>query len=353
LSSSLTTLTAARVLQGCGAAGIMSVNGALIRYIHPRARLGYGIGVNALLVAVSSAIGPTVAAAILSVADWPWLFAVNVPIGVVAFAIALRSLPVNPLSAYPFDFVSALLSALTLALLITGIDGLGQGEGRGLMVAGLVIALVAGFFLVRRQLALPAPLLPVELLRIPVFRLSMATSVCSFSAQMLAYVTLPFYFQGTLGFGEVATGLLMTPWPLMTAIIAPISGKLADRYSSGLLGGIGLLAMAAGLALLALLPDHPGVFDIGWRMAICGLGFGLFQSPNNRTILSSAPRERSGGASGMLSTARLVGQTMGAAVVSLIFGLHFAHGTTVPVALGAFVAAAAAMVSFLRMRHQK
>ena len=352
LSGSLVTLTAARVLQGIGAAGIMSVNGALVRYIYPRSQLGRGIGLNALLVAVSSAVGPTVAAGILSVASWPWLFAVNVPIGVVAFAIAARSLPVNPHSNQRFDVASAGLNALTLGLLITGIDGLGHGESHGIEIAELMLALGAGTLLVRRQLTLASPLLPVDLLRIPVFRLSVATSVCSFAAQMLAYVALPFYFQDTLGRGEVATGLLMTPWPLTTAAIAPIAGRLADRHSSGVLGGIGLAALAAGLGLLAVLPAHPAAFDIVWRMAICGFGFGLFQSPNNRTMIASAPRERSGGASGMLATARLLGQTTGAALVALLFGLYPKHGSTLALALAACVAAVAAGVSCLRVRHQ-
>lgn len=352
LSNSLETLTAARVVQGIGAAGIMSVNGALVRYIYPRRQLGRGIGINALLVGVSSAVGPTVAAGILSVASWPWLFAVNVPIGVVALAIATRSLPVNPRTGQRFDFVSAGLNALAFGLVIMGIDGLGQRERPAFEIVEFGVALVAGIWLIRRQLALRSPLLPVDLLRIPIFRLSILTSVCSFGAQMLAYVSLPFYFQGTLGLSEVATGLLMTPWPLTTAIVAPIAGWLSDRYPSGMLGGIGLLTMATGLALLAGLPAHPSALDIVWRMAICGLGFGLFQSPNNRTMLSSAPRERSGGASGMLATARLLGQTTGAAMVSLLFGLYQMQAITAAIMAGAGVAGIAALVSFLRVRHQ-
>ena len=352
LSNSLETLTAARVVQGIGAAGIMSVNGALVRYIYPRRQLGRGIGINALLVGVSSAVGPTVAAGILSVASWPWLFAVNVPIGVVALAIATRSLPINPRTGQRFDFVSAVLNALAFGLVIMGIDGLGQKERPAFEIVEFGVAFVAGIWLVRRQLALRSPLLPVDLLRIPIFRLSILTSVCSFGAQMLAYVSLPFYFQGTLGLSEVATGLLMTPWPLTTAIVAPVAGWLSDRYPSGMLGGIGLLTMAMGLALLAGLPAHPSALDIVWRMAICGLGFGLFQSPNNRTMLSSAPRERSGGASGMLATARLLGQTTGAAMVSLLFGLYQMQAVTVAIMAGAGVAGIAALVSFLRLRHQ-
>src|SRR5229473_3522383 len=302
LAASLPALTAARVLQGIGAAGILSVNGALVRFIYPRDMLGRGIGVNTIVVAVSAALGPTVAAAILAVASWPWLFAINVPIVGVALEAAA--------------------------------------------------ALLAGVALVLRQLPQTSPLLPVDLLRIPIFALSIATSVCSFMAQMLAYVALPFYLQDALGRSQVATGLRMTPWPLATAVAAPLAGRLADRYPAGALGGIGLAAFAAGLLLLALLPAHPGNTDIAWRMAICGFGFGLFQAPNNRAILSAAPRERSGGASGMLGTARLLGQTTGAALMALMFTAFGDRATSAALLASAGIALVAAGVSCARLMER-
>jgi MFS transporter, DHA2 family, multidrug resistance protein len=348
LSGSLTTLTLARILQGVGAAGILCVNTALVRFIWPRASLGRGIGINALVVSVSAAVGPTVAAAILSVASWQWLFAINVPIGILAL-LSAWALPWTRRGAHRFDFISAILSALTFGLLIISIDGIGHEERLawvGLEFAG---ACIAGFVLVWRQLSQAWPLFPVDLLRIPLFAMSIATSICSFAAQMMAYVSLPFFLQDHLGKSQVETGLLMTPWPLMTAVMAPIAGRLADRHSAGILGGIGLAVFAIGLALLALLPGQPGAPDIAWRMAICGLGFGLFQSPNNRAIIGSAPRARSGGASGMLGTARLLGQTIGAALVALFFGLFPASGTVIALATGAVIAAVAAAVSCLRL----
>jgi DHA2 family multidrug resistance protein-like MFS transporter len=348
LADSLTTLTIARVVQGFGAAGVMSVNTALVRFIFPRHMLGRGMGVNALIVAVSSALGPSVAAAILAVASWPWLFAVNVPLGILA-ALGTPALPRTRRGEHRFDLASALLSALTFGLLITGIDGLGHGERPLFVALEIGGAVAAGCALVWRELHQAWPLLPVDLLRIPMFALSVSTSTCSFVAQMLAYVALPFLLQEELGRSAVATGLLMTPWPLMTAVIAPIAGRLADRYPAGALGGIGLAAFAVGLLLLALLPTQPSDLDIAWRMMVCGFGFGLFQSPNNRAIIGSAPPERSGGASGMLSTARLMGQTTGAALVALIFNLFPQRGTAICLFLAAGFAAAAAIVSVLRL----
>ncbi|MEJ1978979.1 MAG: MFS transporter [Acetobacteraceae bacterium] len=349
LSPSLATLTAARVLQGLGAAGIMSVNSALTRYVYPRAMLGRGMGLNALVAATCSAVGPTVASGILSVATWPWLFAVNVPVGVVAMAIATRSLPATPRAMHSFDWGSAVLSALTFGLLIIGIDGYAHGERVVAALTELAGSLFLGFLLVRRQLDRTAPLLPVDLLRIPLFRLSVATSVWSFSAQMLAFVALPFYLQGSMGWSATSTGLLMTPWPVATACMAPIAGRLADRHSAGVLGGIGMAMFTAGLLSLALLPAQAGAIDIGWRMGLCGLGFGFFQSPNNRAIIGAAPLHRSGGASGMLGTARLLGQTLGASLVALMFSLSGA-GVTLALLLASAFAATATVASLMRVR---
>lgn len=153
------------------------------------------MGINSFIVAVSSAAGPTIAAAILSVASWQWLFAINVPLGIVAIFFALRYLPENgPKNTMPrFDLPSAVMNALTFGLLITALSGFAQGQSLSLIAAEIVAMLIIGFFFVRRQLALPVPLLPVDLLRIPLFSLSICTSICSFCAQMLALVALPFF----------------------------------------------------------------------------------------------------------------------------------------------------------------
>ena len=351
VAPSLDWLIVARIAQGLGAAGVMSVNIALVRFIYPYRLIGRGVGNVALIVAVASAAGPTVAAAILAVASWPWLFLVNLPVGLAALAVGARTLPRTPASGRRLDRVGVLLNALAFGLLIVGVDGLGEPGGRAFALAEIAAAFLIGAVLVRYQLRVPAPLLPVDLLRIPAFALSMASSVCAFAAQMTAFVALPFHLQDGLRLSGTQTGLLMTPWPLAVAAIAPVAGRLSDRYPPGLLGGIGLATMAAGLAAVAMLPAEPAMPDIVWRLALTGLGFGLFQSPNNRLIITSAPRERSGGASGLQSTARLTGQSLGAALVAVVFGLtHASDGAADPtraVPLALWYAAALALAGTL------
>lgn len=350
LSDSLTSLVLARVLQGLGAAGLMSVNMALVRFTYPVEMLGKGIGLNALILAVSAAAGPTVASGILAVAPWRWIFAVSVPIGIASFAIGIWAFPESPRQRRRFDYISAALSAVTFGLLILFVDTLGRGGNFALLSAEIGFFILSGAALLRRQVAAPAPLLPVDLLRIPIFALSIVTSICSFVAQTLAIISLPFFLQTNLGRTAVQTGLLMTPWPIGTSLLAPIAGRLSDKYPAGLLGLLGLLAFGAGLAALALLPPHAGILDIAWRMALTGMGFGLYQSPNNRTMITSAPRERSGGAAGMQGMARLLGQSVGAALTAIMFGVLVADvAPVVALWLAVSFAVLGAVVSALRL----
>jgi DHA2 family multidrug resistance protein-like MFS transporter len=349
LSHTLESLTAARVLQGLGAGGIMSINAALVRFTYPKKFLGRAMGLNALVISVAAAIGPTVAAAILAKASWEWLFAINVPIGLVAIAIGLRSLPHTVGSPRKFDWVSALLNAATFGFLITGAESLARD---GLAAGGwkLAVGLAAGAVLTVRELKAEAPLVPFDLLKLPIFGLSILTSIASFGAQMMAYVGLPFYFQTVLGRSAVETGLLMTPWPIAVGIAAPIAGRLADRHRAGTLGGIGLFVFAAGLFALSLLRPGIGNLDIAWRMALCGLGFGFFQAPNNRAMVTAAPMHRSGAAGGALATARLLGQTAGAVTTAVFFHMAGTKATTTALAAAAGVAVFAMLASLSRLK---
>jgi DHA2 family multidrug resistance protein-like MFS transporter len=346
---SLPSLLTARALQGLGASGIMSVNSALIRFVYPSRLLGRGFGHNALVVATAFTLGPTIASGILAMGTWPWLFAINIPFGLIAIGIGMKTLPSTPRAVHAFDFLGALLAASCLGLFIVGIGSAAHKGSPSLVSFELIAALLLGWLLINRHADHPAPMLPIDLFRRPMFALSAATSVCSFAVQGLAFVSLPFYFEDILQRTQVETGFFMTPWPLVVAIMAPIGGWLSDRHSAGVLGGIGLVLLGLGMALLATLPTSPSVANIVWRMVICGIGFGFFQTPNIRAIMSSAPSDRSGGASGIVATARLTGQTIGAALAALCFGLAGRDGATLALALGAGFAAIGSVMSFLRL----
>lgn len=349
LSTSIEMLVVARVVQGVGAAALMSTNSAITRHIFPQRLLGRAIGMNAVIIGVAAALGPTVGSALLAAGPWRLLFGIAVPIAALALALS-PAMPTSAREHRPFDLIATVLNALTFGLLILGAETSTRVDPRA-GAAMLVGGVAAAVFLVRRELRRPAPLVPVDLLRIPVFGLSIATSIISFLAQMLAFVSLPFYFQAVLGRTAVEAGLLMTPWPLAVILAALLSGVLADRYSAGVLGGIGLGTFSVGLLALALVDPGAGWQDIAWRMALCGAGFGLFQSPNNRVMVSVAPRNRSGAAGGMIATARLLGQTMGALGVSVAFHAGGPGSTPMVLLAGAGLAFAGALVSLSRLRQ--
>ena len=355
LTATLPLLVVARVFQGIGAAMIMSVNTSLVRIIYPKRHLGKGVGLNATVVAIASVAGPTLAAAILSVASWPWLFAINVPVGIITFYLGQKYLPANPtrILGRRFKWKEALFNALTFGLLIGCIEAYSHDVSHTTILAGAVCLLFVGVQYVRMQLHDKYPMLPFDLLKIPVFSLSVVTSVLSFTSQMLAMVAMPFLLVNTFHYEAVGTGLLMTSWPLVIVFVAPMAGWLVGKVHPGILGGIGLTIMSAGCFLLAFVPVDTTPLGLVWRLMLCGMGFGFFQSPNNHMLLSSAPPHRTGSASGMLATARLLGQTTGAALVALLFHLF---GDTAPhdaMLLAGVLTLCGAFSSVTRLRHSR
>ncbi|MEJ8840069.1 MFS transporter [Ramlibacter sp. AN1133] len=361
LAPSLPLLAGARAVQGLGAAGMMAVNAALVRLTYPSAVLGRALALNSVVVATSSVAGPSIAALVLSVASWPWLFVIQVPLGCVLLWIGRRALPHNPPRAggQPLRASEVALNIAMFSLVFLGADALGARRGgvpdAGMLALGLgLLALGAGvaWVYVRGQLRQPAPLFPVDLLRIPVFALSMCTSVTAFAAQTLAFIALPFLLLQGQGRSHLAAGLMITAWPLAVVVMAPIAGRLVGRHPAGVLGGIGLAVLSSGLLWLALLPAHPADWQMAVPLMLCGAGFGLFQSPNNHTIVTTAPLARAGAASGMLGTARLTGQSFGAVMLGLIFSVAGVQGGGPGIALGlaSALAAASAAFSLLRLR---
>lgn len=345
LAPSFPALVAARVLQGLGASAVMALMGGLIRYTYPTRLLGRAIGLNALIVAICSAAGPSLGSVVLAAGSWPWLFAVNLPLGVAGILIGARALPETPRARRAFDSVAAALATIGFGLLFLGADlALASPVlGLGLMVAGGA----AGVVLVRRDLATPTPLLPLDLLRLPAVGLAVGASICCFAAWSLTFVSLPFHFIAN-GWSQVETGLLMTPWPLALAVAAPFAGRLSDRVPTALLCMLGGGVLSLALLAVVILPGGAPAVALAVAVGLGGLGFGFFQTPNNRTMLGSAPKARSGGAGGMQATARLFGQTLGTTLVALAF--QSGGGPKLALGAGALFALAAAVLSLIRRR---
>jgi DHA2 family multidrug resistance protein-like MFS transporter len=348
LAPSLPWLVAARFLQGLGGAAIMALGIALLRLVVPQRELGAAIGWNALAVALSSAAGPTIGAVLLSGASWPWLFALNLPLGGLVL-LACRALPDLPGTARPLDRFSVALNAAVFASLVVGAEVL---VSRPVLAAALLAAAAISLAaLIRREMPRAAPLIPLDLLRAASFRISVMASVCCFAGVTMGLLALPFYLQHSLGQDTLMTGLYMTPWPLTVAIAAPLSGRLSNRVPTAWLCAAGGTCLALGLAAASLWPLNGSALPLVPITMLCGLGFGLFQVPNNRNMFLSAPPERAGAAGGMQGTARLAGQTAGGVAMSLLFTLVSAESAPrVGLGIGAVLTLVAGLVSVLRVQ---
>jgi DHA2 family multidrug resistance protein-like MFS transporter len=367
LARSLPLLIAARAFQGIGASAIMAITPAILREVFPRAQLGRALGLNGLVVATSAAAGPTIGGFILALLPWPWLFAINVPFGLANIALNRALPPDHDRKPGWLDLPSVVTSALGFALIIWGLDGFARQEAGWSIALRLVAGIASAIVFVRRQFTLPRPMIALDLFCIAPFSMAAATSFASFTAQGLAFVALPFFFQEALGRTPLESGLLLTSWPLAVAVVAPLAGRLSDRFSVGILATSGLAAFTVGLALYAMLPPHPTAAEIVLHGIVCGLGYGFFQSPNNRELIGSAPRSKSASASGLLATFRVGGQTFGASLVAIAFGAFGAsaaaggaetHGLVARAApsllwLACGFAAMATIASGLRLRQRR
>ncbi|MFT8980390.1 MFS transporter, partial [Gluconobacter oxydans] len=349
LTHTLTEISLARILQGLGSACILSVNLALIRFIYPPKELGKGIGLNGLVVGLGVALGPSIGAAMLSVASWPWIFWLNVPLGGTALLLGFFALPATPRSSAPYDMPHTLLSVLALGGIALGLDEFAHGH-LGLKGFGpLAIGCAAICILWYRQHDHAAPIFPADLLKHRPFRTAFLVSVMSFMSSNLFMISIPFTLQTVLAKSASLTGLLITAWPIGVTIASPISGRLADRLPVGLVSSCGLLLTGCGFVILCCLSPTASDPMIAVAILIAGIGFGIFQPLNNRAMMANTRAGREGGASGMVSLSRLSGQTLGATSTASIFMYVPSRASLLCLILAAFCALIAAVISGSRL----
>ncbi len=362
LARRLDLLILARILQGVGAAAILAISPAILRDIFPRAELGRALGINALVVASSAAAGPTLGGLILGFASWPWLFAINVPLGI-ANSLFKRALPSDVRRGGRLDVTSVVTSALGFSLVIYGLDGFARAEPLWTIALRIAAGGASLAVFARRQFTLAVPMIALDLFTIPSFSFAGATSFATFTAQGVAFVALPFFFQEALGKTPLGSGLLLTAWPVSIACVAPLAGRLSDRYPAGVLATAGLAVLTLGLGMYATLSPAASSLVIVLHGVVCGLGFGFFQSPNNRELIGSAPRSKSPSAAGLLAAIRTGGQTLGASLVAIVFGAWGAsvavdgaartallHAVPIALWIACAFAAVATVASGLRLR---
>ncbi len=340
-----------RMAQGIGASCVMSINTSIVRLIYPRRMLGRGLGINSTVVSVSAVAGPTLAASIMAIADWRWLFAINLPIGLTAITLGWFFLPENPMrqSIRVLHVRDVILNVFTFGAIFAVVTSISHGLPWWIILLEGIVAIIVGSVYVKSQLNSEAPILPFDLLKIPIFSLSIITSILTFVAQMSMMVAVPFILQHQFGYTPLEVGALITAWPIVNMCTTPIAGFMVEKYHPGVLGCIGLVIFSLGLILVTMIPDEPSKWDFVWRFAICGLGFGFFQAPNNSIIIASAPLTRSGSASGMMATARLTGQTLGAAVVAMLFYVVPTQSLIHILYVGAAFAIIAMILAFSRL----
>ncbi|MGG8168703.1 MFS transporter [Klebsiella aerogenes] len=320
LAPTFGVLVTMRILQGVSYAVMISVGLGLYRVIFPPRAPGTIFGLNALAFAVGTAIGPALGGLIISYLSWPWLFYINILPGGAAIIFSLISLGEDNEKEQGFDWAGAVSSAAALGLMVVAVDQIGRWESLTLIYcAAASVALFAFFIIV--QTRAKHPLLPLDIFRSRQYSFAVLSSVSMFVAQGMALDGLPFVLQHSYHYSVLESAFIFTPWPVAVAFCAPVAGRLSNRFNPTQISTVGVVIFCLGLGSLALLPHAATVNDFLWRVAVCGVGYGLFLPPNNKEMFANVSANRTVTASGVLSTARTTGQSIGAALVAMVIAL--------------------------------
>ena len=355
-ASSLPVLIAARAFQGLGGAFLLSTNVAIITDTFSADKRGFALGCNAVVIALGSSMGPTLGGVITEHWSWRWIFYVNLPIGISGLVASQKVLRRTVGIKQRFDPLGAALLAagfapLTLALSFA--SEWGWSSWRSVLCFGVGVTALMAVPVAERWVT--DPIIDLSLLRNRVFASALVSMTLAMLALFAIGFMLPFYFEELRGFSTAKSGMFLTALPLSLALVAPVSGSLADRFGSRWLASGGLAIACLGLTAVARLNAHSSDWGIIWPLALTGVGQGLFMTPNARALMNAAPASEQGESSGLLATGRVLGQSLSVALAGAIFaGLGGAQAGRSLIALRTHMVAGeinVAQLGFLRGFH--
>ncbi len=325
LATNVWALIAARFVQGVGGALLMANTSAIITHTFPKRELGRALGIASATFSVGTTLGPIVGGLLTDAINWHWAFWFNVPLAAIGFALSTLYLH-NEVGAREnahqerFDWAGAALLAVSLAALLYFVSlGPLYGWWSARMLGALALFIVTAALFILRQFVAPQPLLYLRLFQHRLFTMANLSAAFASMGMIAVLFLMPFYLEDVLHYSLFLSAVLLTPYPVTMLIVAPISGWLSDRLGSRTLGTIGMALSALSLLWMSSLTIHSTYGAVAVRLVVLGLGMGLFQSPNNSAVMSSAPATHRGIASAVLGTMRNLGTMLGIGITGAVF----------------------------------
>lgn len=358
IATSIWFLITSRALQGLGAAMLFANGPAILTQSFPKKKVGRVMGIIAMTTYLGITFGPIFGGIITHNLGWRIVFYINVPIGIIAFILSLISMKSqNPEKniAEKFDVIGAVLFGACLGILfITLNQGSVWGWASLVTVSSFIISLILLIVFIYVQLKKSSPIIDLSLFKNRLFSAAVASALINYTCLFFVVFLMPFFLIQYRGIDTNMAGLLYTPQPLLMAIMAPISGMLSDRFGSRLLSTVGMALLSGSLYSFSILNESSSELQIVFSLIICGVGVGLFTSPNNSALMSSAPRYQLGIASSIMASVRNFGMAMGIALAGALLlscisaGQSFISAFQFSFTVGMFIAGAGVLISLIR-----
>lgn len=325
IAPTLWLLIAARAAQGLGAAIMMALTMAFVGDTVSKAKTGSAMGLLGTMSAIGTALGPSLGGVLIAGVSWRAIFLVNVPLGLLTFLLAHRTLPVDrrrppKTGRANFDTIGTLLLGLTLAAYALAMT-MGRGRFGPLNIALLLAALLGAGLFVFAQARAASPLIRLAMFRDPVLSASLAMSALVSTVLMATLVVGPFYLSRALGLDAALAGIVLSVGPLVVALTGVPAGRIADRFGARRMTIAGLIAIAAGSFILSALPAALGIPGYIAPIVVITVGYALFQTANNTAVMTDIRADQRGVMSGLLNLSRNLGLITGASVMGAVFAL--------------------------------